>query len=253
MSHKQLNPPKRRDQERYEQLKRRCMQKTRYLDPPTLTTFGLKDDTDALLTIGKKKEDQVLSIHFRLGDISYEKSMAWVNHVYNFRARGPHLEPPEFTRAVGSFWLDLNNLKPVEFRTAKVSAVQYPMLWYVHRNFPHIVFCRNATVFHAARIYGTISLGGLLTPIALKLIPDTAPLSSCLSLGHRLILLPNCCQPRTPSYHQRRLSTRAQHPPATIIYAQPPPSSTPSHAQPPLSFCSLPQPATTCVAAWGVG
>ncbi|GAB2233213.1 hypothetical protein Droror1_Dr00002432 [Drosera rotundifolia] len=96
-----------RDQkERYEQLKRRLEQKMRYLDPPTLPTLGPKDDTDALLkgpymkdfaysrwptyervileflstleliTIGKKEEDQVLPIHFCLGGISYEKSMA---------------------------------------------------------------------------------------------------------------------------------------------------------------------------------
>ncbi|GAB2233090.1 hypothetical protein Droror1_Dr00002305 [Drosera rotundifolia] len=180
MPHKQLTPPKHRrvprlppppkplsrqpnehgivfqtrdQEERYEQLKRRRMQKTRYLDPPTLTTLGLKDGTDALLkglhmeefaysrwstyervvleflstleviTIGKKKEDQVLSIHFCLGGVSYDKSRAWVNGVYNFRVGGPRLEPQEFTRAFGSFWLDLVVLKIVEFRTAKVSTV----------------------------------------------------------------------------------------------------------------------------------
>ncbi|GAB2215546.1 hypothetical protein Droror1_Dr00019934 [Drosera rotundifolia] len=49
--------------------------------------------------------------------------MAWVNRVYDFRAEGPQLEPLEFTRIVGSFWLDMIDLKTVEFKTAKVSAV----------------------------------------------------------------------------------------------------------------------------------
>ncbi|GAB2233051.1 hypothetical protein Droror1_Dr00002265 [Drosera rotundifolia] len=133
MPHKQLNTPKHsrvprlqpppkplsrqpneqgiefqtRDQEeRHEKLKGRYMQKTRYLDPLTLTTLGLKNVTDALLkglhmedfvysrwstyervmleflntleliSTGKKKEDQVLSFRFCLGNVSYEKIMA---------------------------------------------------------------------------------------------------------------------------------------------------------------------------------
>ncbi|GAB2212487.1 hypothetical protein Droror1_Dr00020458 [Drosera rotundifolia] len=137
---------------------RRLLQKRRYLDPPTLTTLGLNNDTDALLmglhiehftcsrwptyekvvlefistleliTIGKKKvNDVVLAIRFCLGDELYEKLSAWVNRVYGFRARGPQLEQVEFTRDVKPFLLILSGLRGVEFRTTKVSTVHNPV------------------------------------------------------------------------------------------------------------------------------
>ncbi|GAB2233072.1 hypothetical protein Droror1_Dr00002286, partial [Drosera rotundifolia] len=92
--------------------------------------------------------------------------------------------------------------------TAKVFAVHNPIFWYVHRVLAHIVSCHYAKMggiqseecmllwamysriradvashklhhwmFHAVRASGTISFGGLLTPIAKTVWMDLSTLS----------------------------------------------------------------------------
>ncbi|GAB2229467.1 hypothetical protein Droror1_Dr00023610, partial [Drosera rotundifolia] len=55
-----------------------------------------------LITKGKKKEGQVLFIHFHLGAVSYEKSVAWVNHVYGFRAGATRVHEGSWIFFIGS-------------------------------------------------------------------------------------------------------------------------------------------------------
>ncbi|GAB2212276.1 hypothetical protein Droror1_Dr00025628 [Drosera rotundifolia] len=109
MLHKSLRSKTSDQEERYLKLKRKGVLKTSYLDTTTLTTSSLKKDVDTILqglsmeefaynwwpaykrityeflstleliTKGKKKDEEVLSIRFCLGREAYEKPIAWLS------------------------------------------------------------------------------------------------------------------------------------------------------------------------------
>ncbi|KAJ1394281.1 hypothetical protein SESBI_34384 [Sesbania bispinosa] len=155
---------------RYDQLVKRKLGPTRYIDEQTLEFFGFLDDVHYMLdnvgmrhfvamkhpgyeritleflsyvsaNIIRGKGDEYVKIKFRLNNEDHILTLETFNDIFGL-PKGGELKPIRDFSA-HSFWYDITRQLDYDASNAKASSIQNPCFRYVHRIIAHTIFGRG--------------------------------------------------------------------------------------------------------------